>query len=211
LEKNFKNFIVSSVKNEEKSISRLARELEHDGYKMHRLYLAGYLKALADVGILKEKEIPPSKVYTTTANLDKTIYEEIGEKCMGLKIPDEEKTRAAAFILQRLFKRPIFLYEITLCGLDGGIVGTKTDQEERDDLRAQLLKSGLRIPRDDPAYIIEDKYEEEFEKVMSTVILENYEALQLMVDTRQARLDNIKVKDRKKRISRASKRLKTKV
>lgn len=208
MEKNFKNFIVSSVKSEEKSISRLARELEHDGYKMHRLYLAGYLKALADVGILKEKEIPPSKVYTTTANLEKTIYEVIGEKCKALSVPDEERTRVAAYILQKLFKRPIFLHEINLCGLDGGIVGTKTNPEEKEDLRTRLMKSGLRIPKDDPAYVIEDRYEEEFEKVMQTVILESYEALQLMVDTRQVRLDDVRVK--KGARSRGSKRSKSK-
>jgi DNA-binding HxlR family transcriptional regulator len=210
LEKNFKNFIVSSVKSEEKSISRLARELEHDGYKMHRLYLAGYLKALADVGILKEKEIPPSKVYTTTANLEKTIYEVIGEKCKTLKIPDEEKTRVAAYILQKLFKRPIFLQEITLCGLDGGIVGTKTGPEEKEDLRNQLIKTGLMIPKDDPAYVIEDRYEEEFEKVILTVILESYEALQLIVDTRQVRLDDARIRNGKKQASRKSKRPKKK-
>lgn len=198
------------MKSEEKSISRLARELEHDGYKMHRLYLAGYLKALADVGILKEKEIPPSKVYTTTANLEKTIYEVIGEKCKALKMPDEEKTRVAAYILQKLFKRPIFLQEITLCGLDGGIVGTKTDPEEREDLRNQLVKSGLRIPKDDPAYVIEDNYENEFERVVLTVILESYEALQLIVDTRQVRLDDVRIRDGKRRAAAKGRRSKKK-
>jgi hypothetical protein len=210
LEKNFKNFIISSVKKEEKSISRLARELERDGYKMHRLYLAGYLKALADLGILKEKEIPPSKVYTTSATLDKTIYEIIGDKCKNLKLPVATKTNVAAFILQRLFRRPIFLSEINMCGFDGAIVGTRPPTDMRNDIRNKLLKSGLRIPNDDPAYILEDAYENEFERIISTIVLEDYGATPLIVDTRQTRLEDAarskRTKAQKSRTSGSKKR-----
>jgi len=206
LEKNFKNFIISSVKKEEKSISRLARELERDGYKMHRLYLAGYLKALSDIGILKEKEIPPSKVYTTSANSEKNIYECIGDKCKALKLPDMEKSRAAAFIMQRLFKRPIFLSELKMCGLDGVIVGTQTSSDERTDIRNRLLKIGLRIPQNDPAYVVEDEYENEFEKVILTLLLERFDAQPLIVETRQIKLEDLpKPKKGKGRASKSRK------
>jgi len=191
LEKNFKNLIISHVKKEEMSISRLVRELERDGHKMHRLYLTGYLKALADLGILKEKEIPPSKVYTTSANLDKNIYESVGDKCKGLRLPDMEKVQAATFILQRLFRRPIFMSEVKMCGLDGAVVGSRVPQDERADVRNRLVKVGLRIPSNDPAYTVEDTYEKEFDDIIATLLIEKFDANPLIVETKQIKLDEI--------------------
>lgn len=181
----------------------MARELEKDGYKMHRLYLAGYLKALADLGILKEKEIPPSKVYTTSANLDKTLYESVGDKCKNLKVPDTEKVQVATFILQRLFKRPIFLFEIKMCGLDGAVIGSKTSLDEKNDIRGRLLKVGLRIPNNDPAYTVEDVYENEYENIVSSLLIEKFDAHPLIVETKQIKLDEIsKTRKGKPRVSK---------
>ena len=191
LEKNFKNLILSYVKKEEKSISGLAKELESEGHKMHRLYLAGYLKALTDLGILKEKNIPPSKVYTTSVHLDKTLYESIGEKCRDLKISEDRKATAAAFILQRLFKRPVFLSEIRMCGFEGVVVSSKATPEERTDIRNYLLKSGLAIPGNDPAYKVEDRFMNEFEVVVTNALLEKFDATSLIVDTRQAKIEDV--------------------
>src|SRR3989454_12595297 len=79
-ERNLKDLIVSSVRAKERSISALAKDLTLIGYKFHRLFLAGYLKALADLGVLREKEIPPAKVYTASTYRGKTLYEGVGEE-----------------------------------------------------------------------------------------------------------------------------------
>ena len=208
LEKNFKNRVIGHVKNEEMSISRLARELERDGYKMHRLYLTGYLRAMADLGILKEKEIPPSKVYTTSANMEKTIYESIGDKCKSMKLSEIEEVRVATSILQRLFKRPIFLSEVKECGLDGAVVGSMAPQEERSDIRHRLLKAGLKIPNNDPAYIIEEAYNNEFSTIISSILIDKFDAQTLIVETKQTKLDELSpaAKSKKRKSSRKGSR-----
>lgn len=45
------------------SISGLSRELKAEGIDEHRLILTGYLRALRDLEILEEKDVPPSKIY----------------------------------------------------------------------------------------------------------------------------------------------------
>ena len=45
------------------SISGLSRELKAGGIDEHRLVLTGYLRALRDLKILDEVEVPPSKIY----------------------------------------------------------------------------------------------------------------------------------------------------
>ena len=80
-DKNMKDLILSYLRNEETSISGLSRSLQKDGYKVHRLVLTGYLKAMADMGVLRQKEIPPSKVYTLTTGSERNIYEVVGDKC----------------------------------------------------------------------------------------------------------------------------------
>ena len=208
MEKNFKNIIISHVKDKEMSISQLSRDLQGDGYKIHRLYLTGYLKALADLGILREKEIPPSKVYTTSANLDKNIYESIGDRCKDLKLQDGENIRVAAFILQRLFKRPIFLSEIKNCRLDGAVIGTRAPSDERADLRDRLVKAGLKIPGSDPAYVMEDAYENEFDDVISSLVIEKFDAMPLIIETKQAKLDDVPKTPKVKRSKRKARKRK---
>ncbi len=48
----------------QKSISGISQELRKRGYDSHRLILTGYLRALRDMGILKEVSRPPSKLYS---------------------------------------------------------------------------------------------------------------------------------------------------
>ena len=86
--------ILDYLREGEDSISGIHRKLERDGYKLHRLVLTGYLKALADVGILKEHEIKPSKVYSWRSKVKKrSIYEIIGEKVKKLSDSKAEQAR----------------------------------------------------------------------------------------------------------------------
>ena len=63
-EKNLRAMVFKHLGDSDKSISRLSRDLEKDGAKLHRLVLTGYLQALAEMGVLKEHDIPPSKVFS---------------------------------------------------------------------------------------------------------------------------------------------------
>ncbi|HRR67139.1 MAG TPA: hypothetical protein P5063_05780, partial [Methanomassiliicoccales archaeon] len=63
-DRDLKQTIISMLSEEGRSISYLSKELKKQGFDMHRLILTGYLRALSDLNILKEKEVPPAKVYT---------------------------------------------------------------------------------------------------------------------------------------------------
>jgi len=56
--------IIETLEGGEKSISEVARRLNAKGLKLHRLEVAGYLKALAQMGVLRVKEIKPSLVFS---------------------------------------------------------------------------------------------------------------------------------------------------
>ncbi len=115
-ERNLKDLVVSYLRLQERSISALTKQLRQDGYSFHRLFVTGYLKALADVGMLREKDIPPSKVYTTSAHRELNLYELVGSRCREATKDEADQVRLAIGVLQKLFRRPIFLREIRECG-----------------------------------------------------------------------------------------------
>src|SRR5512136_510305 len=77
-EKDLKELVLEVLKKDQMSISGVCRELNSKGVKLHRLELSGYLKALADMNVLKEKDIRPSKVFSPSASRDLNLYELIG-------------------------------------------------------------------------------------------------------------------------------------
>jgi DNA-binding HxlR family transcriptional regulator len=187
-----KDLIIQYVKEEERSISSLSRRLEAEGHKMHRLVLTGYLKALTDVGVLREKEIPPAKVYTTSAHRDKNIYETVGEKCKALSMKEDEKAEVAVFILQKLFHRPVFFEELKQCGFSEGM--DDEDQvtgDERREAKAALTKAKVHLPYNDPAYIVKQDYEDIFVEVLSEIVTENFKAKRLVIETKQLKLGEL--------------------
>ena len=187
-----KELIIKYVKEEERSISSLSRRLEEEGHKMHRLVLTGYLKALTDVGVLREKEIPPAKVYTTSAHREKNIYEAVGEKCMALKLDNDEKVQVAVFILQRLFRRPIFFEELKQCGFKEVIEDAEQiTGDERREAKAALTKADVHLPYNDPAYIVKKDYENLFLDILSDIIIETYRAKRLVIGTKQLKLGEV--------------------
>jgi DNA-binding HxlR family transcriptional regulator len=190
-DRNMKDLIFSYLKDKETSISGLSRALEKDGYKVHRLVLTGYLKALADVGMLKQKEIPPSKVYTVTSSSDKSIYEVVREKCRSLEIDDKEAATVGCYILQNLFRRPIFLQEIRQFGLGDTVLAKRITGEERSEARKKLTQNGFRLPTNDPAYLVDQEkdYEEAMDWILHTILIEEFKAQGLLMGPKQTKLE----------------------
>lgn len=186
-----KDLILSYLRNEETSISALSRQLERDGYKVHRLVLTGYLKALADMGVLKQKEIPPSKVYTLTSASERNIYEVVGDKCRTLELDDKEAATVGAYVLQNLFHRPVFLHEIRQCGLGDIVLAKRISGEERTEARKALTKNGFRLPTNDPAYLVEkeETYEKAMDSILQEILVEKFRSQSLVMGPKQTRLD----------------------
>lgn len=187
-----KDLIIKYVKEEERSISSLSRRLEGEGHKMHRLVLTGYLKALADVGVLKEKEIPPAKVYTTSAHREKNLYETIGEKCRALNMSPDEQAQVTVYILQKLFHRPIFFEELKQCGFKEGVDDAEqVTGDERREAKAALTKAKVHLPYNDPAYVVKKDYEEVFIDVLSDIMTETFKSKRLVIGTKQMKLGEV--------------------
>lgn len=187
-ERNLKDLILYHVKAEERSISALTRDLHKDGFKFHRLFLTGYLKALADVGMLREKKIPPSKVYTTSAHRSPNLYEALGEAVRQEEKDPARGTRLCVAVLQKIFHRPVFLRELRECGFDAVGDVAAAPKELVDEARRVLATQGLKIPANEPAYGVEDRKNEARDAILTFLLADRYGMRDQVLVTRQAKL-----------------------
>jgi hypothetical protein len=187
-ERNLKDLVVSYIRDQERSISALTKQLESDGYSFHRLFVTGYLRALADLGVLREKEIPPAKVYTASAHRDVNLYEMVGERCREAAADGPAQTRLAVAALQRLFRRPVFLRELRESGFAGAVDAPSVGKEEREEARRALAKLGLQIPTNEPAYRVEERRNDVRDAILCDIIVERFGLTPLVLDTKQMKL-----------------------
>jgi hypothetical protein len=180
--------MISYLRDQERSISALTKQLETDGYSFHRLFVTGYLKALADAGMLREKKIPPAKVYIASAHRQANLYEMVGERCRELAADEPAQTRLAVATLQRLFRRPIFLRELRECGFARAVDAPAVGKEEREEARHSLTKLGLQIPTNEPAYRVEERRNELRDAILCDIIVERFSLTPLVLDTKQMKL-----------------------
>ncbi len=164
------------------SISGLSRELKARGIDEHRLVLTGYLRALRDLKILEEIEVPPSKIYTLPEKTREPLSEKGEEsRCSEPSDPEELyvilraqlakinldfRIPVGVYVVSRLFERPCFRRELKLIGITQkhleqylekpGIVCEIQDAHLKK-ARADITK--IEIPPDDPAYEMRENRE----------------------------------------------------
>ena len=187
-ERNLKDLVVSYLRVQERSISSLTKQLKQDGYSFHRLFVTGYLKALADVGMLREKEIPPAKVYTTSAHREPNLYEVVGSRCREAVKDEADQARLAIGVLQKLFRRPIFLREVRECGFSAAIDAPQAAREEREEARRGLVKLGLQLPTNEPAYAVPDRKSEVRDEILYNLIVQRFGMGAMVLETKQTKL-----------------------
>ena len=179
---------MSYLRVQERSISSLTKQLKQDGYSFHRLFVTGYLKALADVGMLREKEIPPAKVYTTSAHREPNLYEVVGSRCREAVKDEADQARLAIGVLQKLFRRPIFLREVRECGFSAAIDAPQAPREEREEARRGLVKLGLQLPTNEPAYAVPDRKSEVRDEILYNLIVQRFGMGGMVLETKQTKL-----------------------
>ncbi|MEK6850934.1 MAG: hypothetical protein AABY30_00185 [Candidatus Thermoplasmatota archaeon] len=175
------------MKRDERSISALTVQLRKDGYKFHRLFVTGYLKALADVGLLREKQIPPAKVYTASVHRDRNLYEAVGEKCRQVDTDERAQARLAVAVLHKLFHRPVFLRELKEAGYDLTPEAVLAVKEEKEEGLKAFRKVGVAISANEPAYYVEDRKNEARDLIVAELLTEKYGLADLVVGTRQTK------------------------
>lgn len=144
MEEKLNQKLLELLEGRQLSISGLSRELKAGGIDEHRLILTGYLRALRDLDILEEIEVPPSKIYSLPVKVENYIPESLPETLEGpssenvkdhkhsekdsediysifrtqlLKIDLDLRIPVGVFIVSRLFERPCFRKELKLMGI----------------------------------------------------------------------------------------------
>ncbi|MFY1112744.1 MAG: hypothetical protein AB3K77_13855 [Methanosarcinaceae archaeon] len=166
------------------SISGLTRELKAEGVDEHRLILTGYLRALRDLEILQEIEVPPSKIYAMPESFVDSQSTELAVagtsgvsenseniyfliRTQLLKIDLDLRIPVGVHVISKLFERPCFRKELKLVG----ITSKHLDQYcEKSGVVSEAFATHLKkyrsevtrieIPPDDPAYEIRENSEE---------------------------------------------------
>jgi hypothetical protein len=186
-ERDLRIVILDLVKENGKSISAISRELKSRGFDLHRLILTGYLRAMTDLNVLREREVPPSKIYMLVKGKERNIYEMIGSKAREM-FGEERSDAVILFTLNMLFRRPVFLDELTKAGTKTP-VGREATKEERQEAKQALTKSGYRIPDSSKAYVSEEEsFREDYLELLARILLEAYDASVLVKETKQTRL-----------------------
>jgi hypothetical protein len=188
-ERDLRRIIIDSLGEEGESISALSRDLEKEGHALHRLILTGYLRALTDLNVLREKEVPPAKIYVPAKGADKDIYQVVGDKARQM-LPEPDKADALTlFALGRLFKRPVFQEELVRAGVNGQPAGRQATKEERQEAKNILVKVGFKIPDSSRAFIIDSLgMEAQYIELMTDIIVEAFDIAYLVRETRQTKL-----------------------
>ncbi len=187
-DRDLKQIIISMLSDDGRSISYLSRELKKQGFDMHRLTLTGYLRALSDMNVLKEKDVPPAKIYTPIKGKERDIYLRVAEqsKIMALdKYPD-----LTLYALYKLFKRPIFKEELERAGVFEFSPGVQAKEEEIADARKFMQKTGFKIPTSSKAYVpASEELESTFQNLLVQILINDSECSYLVKETKQAKLD----------------------
>jgi hypothetical protein len=170
--KSLKDLIIEILGKEGRSINDLSKELAKKGVKKHRLILTGYLQALADMGILRERYIKPAKVYSVQQNKKRTIYEIVGKKAR--EVNEEEAPDITLYTLYKLFNRPIFMRELEKCNVGIPQCREKVVGNERKKALDILLSQGFNVPRNNSAYIPTKSYEDFYVQIISELVIEGY-------------------------------------
>jgi len=173
-EKDMRDLVLEVLRKDPASISGIGRELAAKGVKMHRLELTGYLKALADLDILKAKDIKPAKVFSISGTRDRSLHEMVGDCVNDMPGTSTERATIAAYCLQRLFKRAVFDMEVRRCGVDGIVEGRKATSDERAEAKAILTRMGYKVPNSDVPTVVESNLDPLFVRVMAEIVIDRF-------------------------------------
>lgn len=186
-DRDFRFIVLDSLTDDGKSISALHKDLNGRGYKINRLLLTGYLRALTDLKVVKEKSVPPAKIYIPMRGKERDFYAILGDKSRQL-FTEVQASSVVLYTLNRIAKRAIFVEELSRAGIEGNIPGRQATPEEKLDARRVMNRSGFKIPDSSRAYLIEgDDLEKDFIMLIEAVFIDNFDIGYLVKQTKQTK------------------------
>jgi DNA-binding transcriptional ArsR family regulator len=189
LDKELRALILQNLPEDGMSISALSRLLNEKGVKLHRLELSGYLKALSDVGVLRERDVKPSKVFSPSQLRKKDVYTCLGDLVRKEEDDEDKQASIALFILGRLFKRAIFDKELRMCGLRGTPMSKRATDKERADAVAVMVKAGIKIGASDAALVSSGNYPQASNKIIPDLLIDLAGLRAFVAETKQKTLE----------------------
>ncbi|MEM3676268.1 MAG: hypothetical protein QXV22_04335 [Thermoplasmataceae archaeon] len=189
-EASLKDQVISILGTEGKSIVGLQRVLSELGIRENRIFLSGYLKALVNVGILQEKEMKPSKVYSVNTSKSRDIYDIVGEVARSSLSGDPGGI--ALMLLNFIFNRPIFFREIERCNVDPPSSYRKVMHPRRIDLVKKLSNLGIVVPQNNILVEPETLDHVRLMRMVRTLLINGLNLKQYLLDEnefRQSTLD----------------------
>jgi len=188
-DRDLRLIILEILKEDGKSISAISRELEKRGYNQHRLILTGYLRAMTDLNVLKEKEIPPAKLYVVAKGREQNVYELVGERIRQLYGEGEKSDKLILVVLSRIMHRAVFADELAKAGVRTS-PGNEASKEERQEAKQALIRSGFKVPDSLKAYTIEaPECDKDYAEVLTRLLADLYNIHYLVKETKQTRLN----------------------
>ena len=188
---DLRQMLLDEIRNDPKSISGICRQLESRGVKLHKLVITGYLRALADMGHIKAKDIPPSKVYYAVTPKKMDIYETVGHHLKEWGLTSDSRCEVALYCLERLFRRPIFHSELKRADASPVNRVPRMVDEARAEIRKMLGRARLQVPRNDPLYTSTKEHPEEYDRLMAEMILVSFNVRSLVREGRQVSLEGL--------------------
>ncbi len=187
-ERDLKFVILELLTDDGRSISSLSRELKKNGYELHRLILTGYLRALTDQHVLKEKDVPPAKIYVPIRGRQKDIYDVINEAAHNLA-EGRRAEELSLYAMWRLFKRPVFAEELARAGISGEPRGRQATPEERLEAKKVLVRSGFKIPDSSRAYVPDaNDLGADYQTLLEVIVAAQLDISYLVRETKQTKL-----------------------
>ncbi|HSV42105.1 MAG TPA: hypothetical protein VLH13_01675 [Methanomassiliicoccales archaeon] len=173
---------------EGKSISSLHKELNNKGFKINRLLLTGYLRALTDLKIVKEKPVPPAKIFIPLKAREMDFYMIVGEKARSLFVREEAET-VLMYTLIKVLRRAVFTEELAKAGIEGNIPGRPATNQERLEAKKTLTRSGFKIADSSRAYMLDgNENDAQYLQMIESLLTDSHDIGYLIKETKQTKL-----------------------
>src|SRR5438445_100406 len=123
-----------------------------------------------------------------TAHREPNLYELVGARCREATREETDQIRLAVAVLQKLFHRPIFLRELRECGFGAAVDAPQAPREEREEARRGLVKLGLPVPTNEPAYGMPERRNEVRDEILYDLVVKRFGMGALGLGTKQMKL-----------------------
>ena len=181
--------ILNEINGEEKSITGIQKSLEEKGINMHRLVLTGYLNAMVELGILKEKEIKPARIFSYAGQNRHDIYNLVGTSMR--KYDEGNAGYNSLLVLYYLLERPIFSRELEKCDVPIPTKGVRTiNSQYRNEYIKKLAEINIKISASSVLIEPVDFDKAGLTKLLNFILVSEYDLKRYMVvNSNQKTLD----------------------